>query len=57
MMERLTAYDRPFDGHDLAALRRDAVQVPGFDREVCGFAVVSLSGVRPSVEGVGLAWG
>ncbi|GIH49369.1 hypothetical protein SAMN05421833_1142 [Microbispora rosea] len=47
----------PFDGHDLAALRRDAVQVPGFDAEAGGLAVVSLSGVHPSVEGIGLTWG
>jgi len=47
----------PFDSHDLAALRRDAAQVPGFDPEAGGLAVVSLSGVHPSVEGVGLAWG
>ena len=46
----------PFDDHDLAALRRDAVQVPGFDPEAGGLAVVSLSGARPGMEDVGLAW-
>lgn len=45
-----------FDAHDLAALRRDAVRVPGFDAEAGGLVVVSLSGVHPGVEGVGLAW-
>ncbi|MGW5262757.1 hypothetical protein ACWEQG_17420 [Microbispora sp. NPDC004025] len=37
-------------------MRRDATQVPGFDPETGGLAVVSLSGIRPDAEGVGLAW-
>ncbi|WP_202124736.1 hypothetical protein [Actinomadura physcomitrii] len=45
----------PFDDHDLAGLRRAAVQVPGLDPATAGLAVVSLSGVRAR-EGVGLVW-
>ncbi len=47
----------PFDAHDLATLRRDAAQVPGFDTGVSGLAVVSLSGMRSGVEGADLVWG
>lgn len=45
----------PFDHHDLAALRRAAPQVPGF--EGGGLAVVSLSGVASGVATeVDLVW-
>ncbi|MFC0862610.1 ATP-binding protein [Sphaerimonospora cavernae] len=47
----------PFDGHDLAKLRRDAAQVPGFETGVSGLAVVSLSGVHPDTQRVDLLWG
>lgn len=48
----------PFDAHDLAALRRAAVEVPGHDPARTGLAVVSLSGVAPGVnlDGVELIW-
>ncbi|WP_228647366.1 ATP-binding protein [Microtetraspora sp. AC03309] len=47
----------PFDAHDLATLRRDAAQVPGFDTGASGLAVISLSGMRSGVEGADLVWG
>ena len=48
----------PFDGHDLAALRHDAVCVPGFTPNGTGLVVVSLSGVVPNLDrGAGpLVW-
>ncbi|MBW1595722.1 ATP-binding protein [Streptomyces sp. JJ38] len=47
-----------FDGRDLAALRRGAVQVPGFDAARTGLVIASASGVAPGLdtEGVGLVW-
>ncbi|MCP2343153.1 AAA family ATPase [Actinomadura rupiterrae] len=43
----------PFDHHDLAALRRAAVEVPGFDPASTGLVVASLSGVSDSVDAAG----
>ncbi|GAA0237469.1 hypothetical protein GCM10009527_037550 [Actinomadura nitritigenes] len=45
----------PFDAHDLAGLRRAAVQVPGLDPAAAGLVVVSLSGVQAR-DGVDLVW-
>lgn len=45
----------PFDGHDLANLRRAATEVPGLDPATTGLVVVSLSGTE-TTEGVDLAW-
>ncbi|GAA4208001.1 ATP-binding protein [Microbispora amethystogenes] len=45
----------PFDGHDLAALRRDALQVPGFETGTSGLVVVSLSGTDGTI-GADLVW-
>ncbi|WP_200308110.1 AAA family ATPase [Streptomyces adelaidensis] len=51
----------PFDQHDLATLRRDAAQVPGFTPDTGGrLAVVSLSGTAGPLgdrDGVELVWG
>ena len=48
---------RAFDDADLAALRRDAVAVPGFDPGTTGLVAVSRAGVSGSVAGeVGLHW-
>ncbi|WP_329522686.1 AAA family ATPase [Streptomyces jietaisiensis] len=50
----------PFDPHDLAALARGAVEIPGFVPGPARLALVSLSGVAEAVahdEGVGLVWG
>jgi uncharacterized protein len=50
--------NRAFDESDLAALRRDAVAVPGFDAGNSGLVVVSRGGVSDGVAGqVALAWG
>ncbi|MFC7219295.1 hypothetical protein ACFQLX_14115 [Streptomyces polyrhachis] len=48
----------PFDRHDLAELQRSAAQVPGFDPDRSGLAIVSLSGVAAGVEadGADLVW-
>ena len=37
--------DRPFDSHDLAALQRDAIAVPGFEPGRSGLIAVSRAGV------------
>lgn len=49
----------PFDGHDLAALRRGAAGVPGFTEAGAGLAVVTLSGLDPNLDprDVDLVWG
>lgn len=49
----------PFDAHDLAALHHAAPAIPGFSLADSGFAVVSLSGLDPSVDpgSVDLCWG
>ncbi len=50
--------DRPFDEHDLAALRRGAAAVPGFDPRRTALIAVSRAGVLDSVSGqVALSWG
>lgn len=50
--------NRAFDAADLAALRRDAVAVPGFDAGRAGLVVVSRGGVSGEVAGqVALTWG
>lgn len=48
----------PFDGHDLAALRRGAADVPGFNEAAAGLAVVTLSGMASdlSPRDVDLVW-
>lgn len=48
----------PFDARDLAALKRAAVQIPGYDPASTGLAVVSLAGTAPGIdlEGVDLVW-
>ncbi|NBM15036.1 ATP-binding protein [Streptomyces sp. GC420] len=46
-----------FDQHDLAALHRGAVQVPGFVPGTTGLAVVSLSGSSLPPGAAGLEWG
>lgn len=50
--------ETPFDNHDVAALQRGAMQVPGFDPGRTGLAVVSLSGLAKGVahDGVELVW-
>ncbi|MFI0354358.1 ATP-binding protein [Actinomadura sp. 9N407] len=40
----------PFDGHDLAELRRSAAQVPGFDPGTSGLVIVSLSGTAAATD-------
>jgi len=49
----------PFDQHDLAELLRAAIEVPGFTIGVTGTAVVSLSGIAPSLDSdrIDLRWG
>jgi uncharacterized protein len=49
----------PFDGHDLAALRRGAADVPGFTDAGAGLAVVTLSGLGPGLgaQELDLVWG
>jgi len=50
--------DRPFDEHDLAALRRGAAAVPGFEPGRTALIAVSRAGVLDSVSGqVALSWG
>lgn len=47
----------PFDGHDLAELRRGAFTVPGF-APATGLAAVSLSGIAPGLaDDLQLWWG
>jgi hypothetical protein len=50
--------ESPFDGHDLAALRRAVVQIPGYDPATTGLVVASLSGIQPDIESrsVDLLW-
>ncbi|MFF5099619.1 MULTISPECIES: ATP-binding protein [Actinosynnema] len=47
----------PFDRHDLTALRRGALEIPGYEAGRCGLAVVSLSGEDLGGEEVDLLWG
>lgn len=49
----------PFDGHDLAALRRGAADVPGFTEAGAGLAAVTLSGLAPGLgpRDIDLVWG
>ncbi|MDT0341516.1 AAA family ATPase [Streptomyces litchfieldiae] len=49
----------PFDHHDLAALRRDAIAVPGFVPGSTGLAVATLSGTddRVADADLDLVWG
>lgn len=42
--------DRPFDEHDLSALQRDAIAVPGFVPGRTGLAAVSRSGAASAVS-------
>jgi len=50
--------DRPFDEHDLAALRRGATAVPGFEPWRTDLVAVSRAGILDSVSGqVALSWG
>lgn len=48
----------PFDTHDLAALRRSALQVPGHDPATTGLVVASLNGLDSGVDAgsVDLLW-
>jgi AAA+ ATPase superfamily predicted ATPase len=48
-----------FDRHDLNSLARGAVEVPGYEPDRTGLAVVSLSGIAPSLgtDEIDLAWG
>ncbi|MEV5711862.1 ATP-binding protein [Actinoallomurus sp. NPDC052274] len=49
----------PFDGHDLAAVRRAVVQIPGYEPALTGLVVASLNGLGEDVEerSVDLLWG
>ncbi|GAA2737396.1 ATP-binding protein [Actinocorallia aurantiaca] len=49
----------PFDAHDLAALRRGVVQIPGYDPASTALAVSSLTGLSPDIDpgDIGLLWG
>ena len=50
--------DRPFDDHDLAALRRGATAVPGFEPGRTAIMAVSRAGVTDTVSGqLALSWG
>lgn len=50
--------DRPFDGHDAAALQRGTVHVPGFEPEHTALVAVSRAGFADSVsEAIALQWG
>jgi len=50
--------DRSFDEHDLAALRRDAIAVPGFDPGRTALAAVSRMGVASgAAPQLALCWG
>jgi hypothetical protein len=40
----------PFDGHDLAALRRAVTQVPGYDPATTGLVISSLSGIGADLD-------
>jgi hypothetical protein len=40
----------PFDGHDLAALRRVVAHVPGYDPATTSLVVASLSGLGPDAD-------
>ena len=40
----------PFDEHDMSALRRSAVQVPGYDPAATGLVVASLSGATAAID-------
>lgn len=40
----------PFDHHDLTALRRAAVEVPGFDHGATGLLIASLSGTATDLD-------
>ncbi|WP_067472292.1 ATP-binding protein [Nocardia amamiensis] len=49
----------PFDDHDLATLKKAAVQVPGYEPGTTGLVVVSRAGTTPDMNstGVDLMWG
>ena len=50
--------DSPFDDHDLAALRRDAIAVPGFEPGRAGLVAVSRTGTSGDVSRqLALCWG
>jgi hypothetical protein len=50
--------DRPFDGHDAAALQRSTAHIPGFDAENASLAAVSRAGFADSVsDTIELRWG
>jgi uncharacterized protein len=50
--------DRPFDGHDYAALQRDAIAVPGFEPGRTCLVAVSRAGTAPGVSSqLALCWG
>jgi len=50
--------DRPFDDHDLAALQRDALAVPGFESGRTGLVAVSRAGAESEVSRqLALCWG
>jgi uncharacterized protein len=50
--------DQPFDNHDLSALQRGAVQVPGFDPGSTALIAVSREGFSGTVDdALGLSWG
>jgi hypothetical protein len=50
--------DRPFDDHDLAALKRGATAVPGFEPGRTAIVAVSRTGVTKTVSGqLALSWG
>jgi uncharacterized protein len=42
--------DRAFDDHDLAAMQRDAIAVPGFEPGQTRLAAVSRAGARSNVS-------
>jgi uncharacterized protein len=50
--------DRPFDDHDLAALQRDAIAIPGFEPRPGRLAAVSRAGTASGVSRqLALCWG
>jgi hypothetical protein len=54
----ITWLSRPFDDRDLAALRRDAPFVPGFDPLSAGLVAVSLGGFSATATGrLAVRWG
>jgi hypothetical protein len=50
--------DRPFDEHDLAALRRGSTAIPGFEPGQTALVAVSRGGIPESISGqLSLSWG